>query len=491
MPSISPTIERGSSASPEQQRLLGAGAVVAIGLIAELGAQFARTAFLARWLGASEFGIVVSLSTLAALVEMLSFIGVDRYLVYSTDGGSRQALGIAHTLGLLRGVICAAIVAALAWPMAAAMDEDAYIWSFVVIGLGPLLRGASHLGVVQMQRSGRFWPAAAANFGGAILGLVAAAVAAVIAPDYRTILWGLSAQAAGSLLLSYLLADGVPFALCFDRERIREALRFGLPLLVNGFALAAAYQLDRMAVGAWLGVSALGIYGLSITVLFQPVALLSRLATSIMQPPMSAAWHSDRSVAFPAWVRQLARYSAVFGGAGAAVTVCLGAPMLRFVFGPSFATSDVFFVLMAGAVLARLQRYALNLVGLAMGRTSDMMVSNVGGAIALPVMIGLFYVSHNLISAAFGTLLGELLAIAIIEAKLSWRCGSASLAMRQGLTLAAILPITLGAWILASDPPLWIRIAVSAIASLAPASMLVANCVSWRSVLICFSRRAV
>lgn len=491
MPSTSPTVERGSGTSPEQQRLVGAGAVVAIGLVAELGAQFARTALLARWLGATEFGLVVSISTLAALVEMLSFIGIDRYLVYSTDGGSRQALGIAHVLSLLRGIICAAIVVVLAWPTAAAMGESSYALSFIVIALGPLLRGASHLGVVQMQRSNHFWPAAASNAGGAIMGLLAAAAVAVITPDYRAILWGLSAQAAGSLLLSHLFAGGIPFAICFDRDRLREALRFGLPLLVNGFALAAAYQLDRMAVGAWLGVAALGIYGLSITLLFQPVALLSRLATSILQPPMSAAWHSDRSTAFPSWVRQLARYSGVFGGAGAAATVCLGAPMLGFVFGSSFATSDVFFVLMGGAVLARLQRYALNLVGLAMGRTSDMMMSNIGGAIALPVMIGSFYIWHNLISAAFGTLLGELLAIAIIEAKLSWRCGSAHYAMRQGLAFAAILPITLSAWVLLSDPSLWLRAAVATVTLLAPASMLISGHASWRSMLLRFKRRTI
>jgi O-antigen/teichoic acid export membrane protein len=491
MSSTSPAVARDSSTSPQQQSLMGAGAVVAIGLVAELGAQFARTALLARWLGATEFGIVVSLSTLAALVEMLSFIGIDRYLVYSTDGGSREALGVAHVLGLARGVVSAAIVAVLAWPTAAAMGESSFAFSFVIIALGPLLRGASHLGTVQMQRSGRFWPTAASNTGGAVLGLLTAAVAAMIAPDYRAILWGLSAQAAGSLVLSHLLADGVPFAICFDRDRVREALRFGLPLLVNGFALAAAYQLDRMAVGAWLGISALGIYGLSITLLFQPVALLARLGTSIMQPPMSAAWHTDRATAFPSWVRQLARYSGVFGGAAAAVTVCLGAPTLRFVFGSSFTTSDVFFVLMAGAVLARLQRYALNLVGLAMGRTSDMMMSNIGGAMALPVMIGSFYISHDVISAAFATLLGELLAIAIIEAKLSWRCGSANHAMRQGLAFAALLPITLSAWILLSDPSLWLRAAVAVIALLAPASMLVKGSAPWRSLLLCLRRRTV
>jgi O-antigen/teichoic acid export membrane protein len=491
MSSNSPTATRAGVTSPEQQRLVGAGAVVAIGLVAELGAQFARTALLARWLGATEFGLVVSISTLAALVEMLSFIGIDRYLVYSTDGGSRQALGVAHALGLLRGAVSVAIVAILAWPTAAVMGESSYAFSFVVIALGPLLRGASHLGVVQMQRSGRFWPAAASNAGGAVIGLMAAAVAAVIAPDYRTILWGLSAQAAGSLFLSHLFAYGVPFAICFDRTRLREVLRFGLPLLVNGFALAAAFQLDRMAVGAWLGVSALGIYGISITLLFQPVALLARLATAILQPPMSVAWHADRSTAFPSWVRQLARYSGVFGGASAAVTVCLGAPTLRLVFGPSFSTSDLFFVLMAGAVLARLQRYALNLIGLAMGRTSDMMMSNIGGAIALPVMIGSFYINHDLISAGFGTLLGELLAIVIIEAKLSRRCGSAAYAMREGMAFAALLPFTLSAWVLLSDPPLWLRTAVAAIALIAPASMLITGCAPWRSMLLRFRNRAI
>ena len=165
-----------------------------------------------------------------------------------------------------------------------------------------------------------------------------------------------------------------------------------------------ASQLDRMVVGARLGVVELGLYGLCNTLLLQPTSLLLRLGTTTLQPPLSAAWHADPLGAFRRLNHHFARYSALVAGAGAATVACIGAPMVRLIFGHSYVPSDGFVALLACVLLFRLGRGALNIIALAIGRTTDLMKSNFIGAAALPVMLVALQFYPRLKSAAFGSL---------------------------------------------------------------------------------------
>jgi len=443
---------------PARSALLGGSAIVGIGLAVELGSQFARTLILARLLGSTEFGIVASIMTLVSLVETVSFVGIDRFIIYSPEGDEALKLEAVHALAWLRGIISAVAIGALAYPTAMLVGAPAYAGSFAAVAAVPLLRGANHLGTIQMQRSGVFLPSAAVESGAALLGLVVTAAAALIFPDHRDIVVALVVQAAASLLLSQLLARGVPYRIAFTGARMREALRFGLPLIINGLALAVAYQLDRMVVGAWLGVVAVGIYGLAMTLLLQPISLIGRLATTALQPRMSAAWHGSRMVAFPSQVRDLSRSVAAAGAAGATVVACLGAPVVRLMFGSSYSASDPFFALIAAVALVRFIRAGQSVLGLAIGRTSDLMLSNVAGAVALPVTVVAFYFHAGLESAVFGILVAELLSVTIAYARLKHHCGRIDPATLGILAGAASLPAVLSAWVLLNSPSLWPRI---------------------------------
>jgi len=453
------------------QGVLGGSAVVGIGLVVELGSQFVRTVLLARLLGASEFGLVAAITTLTAIVEMVSFIGIDRYIVYSSRGGQRQALGVGHTLCWLRGILSALAVAALAVPTATVIGTPEYAGSIAFVAIAPLLRGAMHLGPTQMQRSGIFWRGAAADASGALLGLAVAAIAAFIAPDHRAVLWAVGAQAGGAMLLTHVLAGRIPYRLSLDREFMHEALRYGLPLVANGLALAAAFQLDRIVVGAWLGVAALGVYGFSMTLFLQPISLLGRLGMTALQPKLSSVWHADRYGAFPVLVRRLDRYCAALGSAGAAATACLGAPMLRLAFGRSFSTSDVFFIFMAGIVLLRLSRAAQGLLGHATGRTRDLMTATTVSSAAVPITIGAFYIQAGPEAAVLGVLIAELLSVIVADVLLRRHTGGTHWVVPAPLTGAGVLLAALGAWIVLVDPTLWER-ALATVVGLAGAALL-------------------
>jgi O-antigen/teichoic acid export membrane protein len=455
-----------SGSRPMWQGLLGSSAVIGLGLVAELGCQFARTLVLAHLLNPTEFGLVASVNVLATIVGMATWIGLDRYLVYAPEGDTQRALDVAHALSLLRGFISAATIFAFAVPTAKLIGAGEDWLSFAVVSTTPLLQSAAHLGVVRMQRMGCFWPSALTESGAMLLGLLAAVVAALVAPDHRAIVWGLVAQSLGTVILSHLLARDCRYRVRLAIREVRDALRFGLPLMGNGLALAAVYQADRLLVGAWLGVAAVGLYSLALTLILQPISLLTRLATTVLQPTLSNAWHVDRAGSFHSTVQVFGQSCAALGAAGAIVTLCLGAPMMAFVFGTAYATSDGFFVLMAGIVLCRFSRGAVNLLGLSIGQTSDLMWANLACAISFPVTIAAFKVSPSPDAALLGLLAGELTSFLVAEYRVRRFITSGRGAILRPLAILSTLPILVGGWIIAVDPSIWIRGKIAAVSVL-------------------------
>src|SRR5271157_94803 len=133
-------------------------AVVSGGLATEYGAQMIRMLVLARLLGPTEFGIVVSLNALYALVHMSTWFGVERFLIQVRDGHRRNWLDVAHTLSFAKGVLGAAILLLLAWPTTWLLSIPDALGSFLSLALVPLLAGPTHMRVQQLQRRHVFWP---------------------------------------------------------------------------------------------------------------------------------------------------------------------------------------------------------------------------------------------------------------------------------------------------------------------------------------------
>ena len=442
---------------------LGSGFVIGTGLSVELGSQFARTVVLARILGASEFGLVAAAFSLVAIVEMAGSIGLDRYLVYSADGGEQRALDASHTLALARGVLSAVVLAILAQPAAAIIGESQYVGSFVFVATIPFLRGFTHLGVAQMQRDGCFWRSAVAEGGGTFFGFVVAIVAARLLPDHRAGLWSLGGQTVATVLATHVLSRARVYQLSFDWRGIKEPLRYGLPLTVNGLAVAIATQLDRLVVGAWLGVAALGVYTLTVSLIVQPLSLVARLVTTLLQPLLSSAWRSDPSGRLRRQAWRIVLGSGLLGLVGATGVMFLGAPTLFLVFGPRYFVDDSVFVIFGAVVLLRSVRNPLSLLGLAIGRTSDLMVSNLAGAVGLLVAVAALFVRPTIAASVFGIMVGDFLSFIVLEMRLHAYLDKFRRPALTTLAAASLVLALLAAWMLIGGPDLWFRVAATAI----------------------------
>jgi O-antigen/teichoic acid export membrane protein len=440
-------------------RLLGSSAFVTAGLAVELGSQFLRMIVLAHMLSAREFGVVASLITVIALVDMSTAIGLDRHLVYAPDGDERHVLDVAHALSMLRGVLLALIVLAMAVPMAMLIGERQSAGSFALLTIVPLARGFAHLGVFQMQRHGTFWRSAIPEGIGALLGLAATVIAAAIAPDHRAILWGLCVQAISFAVFCHLLADGRGFRISFDGVAIRAALRFCLPLAANGFALAISYQLDRLIVGAYLGVVALGVYTLTLTLFLQPMSLLLRLVTTMMQPYLSSAWHSDPNGRFPRLARWMISWSGLVGLACAVPGICMGFLAWHLLFGTKFAVEELTFVLLSTLLMVRSVRHCMHLLGLAIGSTRELMIANLAGCLGTPVTMIALFLHPAVVSAVIGLLVADVLSIGVVAWLLQPRLHFINRRMLYEMIGIAVIPAVLAAWVLVVRPDVDWRIA--------------------------------
>jgi len=463
-------------------KLLQRGGVVSGGLGVEYGTAMLRTLLLARILGPSEFGTVVSLNVLYAVVTMGTFVGIDRFLVHAAGGGSRTLLGATHAVNLVRGVLAASLLLVLAVPTAAAFSLQFARGSFLTLAGVALLGGFTHLRIQQVQRQDVFWPDALVTSCASLIGLVAAVAAALVLRDYRAVLWGLYANVGSQVLLSHLLAR-VPYRLSFNRERLVRAVQFGWPLALNGLALALVVQLDRVIVGAWLGMATLGRYGLLTTLVFTPVAVLFRAATAICQPRLAAAWRTTDSHGFSALFGQVASWMALLGLIAAALIATLGSPLIRIVFGARFGVSDTFVMLLALALVLRVVNRAGHVAGLAVGRTTDMMLSNLAGASGLLLtVLGLAW-RPELAMVSVGILVGDAIGTVVIFHRLASCFGRNRRVFAYGVFVKALaVIIALDLWLLWLAPTLAVRACVATTFLVAATALAIRALVVARSV---------
>jgi O-antigen/teichoic acid export membrane protein len=463
--------------------ILRGAAVITAAVAVEYATQFARSVALSRLLGPTEFGIASAMAIMWALIDMSTGLGADRYLVQAKDGDSEAALAVAHTITLARCFLSACLLALLAAPTAHLLGVPQCTGSFVWLGAIPLLRGFEHLRLEQLQRVHRFWPWATASAMTNVFGLIAGTSAAFVLRDHRAVLWGLATQAVTLVAATHFFAR-LPYRISFAAGPALRALRFGLPLMLNGLALATLGQFDRLAVGSFLGVATLGRYGLATMMFYLPTSLLARVAVAVLQPRLSAAWHDSPMFMFPRLFRQLNLAIAVTAALAGAVVAIIGGPLLSFVFGPAYEVSDLFFAVFSLAIFVRFAKISANLAGLAMGQTMHLMLSNMPSALGLLFTVVALSFVPWLVVAAVGLLAGELLGTVAAFTLLGRNLKVSGGALSAPFLLAGPMPCGAALWIALAHPSYTVRgIVLVALALSAGLGLLFMRQRSWRQVI--------
>lgn len=379
------------------------GAVLVLsGNAATAALLLARNLLIARLLPVEEYGIAATFALVVAMVEMASALGLTQQIVRDRDGDDPHHQAALQGLQLLRGACAAAALWLCAAPVARFLGIPQVAWAFAWLALVPLLNALVHFDMHRLSRRLRFGPMLLGNT------VPAAASLALIWPlwmllgDHRVMLWAVIAQAGLAMLGSHLLAER-SWRLTFDAQIIRESLRFGVPILLNGALLFAVFHGDRLIIGHAMGMEALALISLGLTLTLTPTLVLERSAQTHFLPRLAAA--QGEGAAF-AGLSTAAFQAHLAAGAALVLAVHFaGAPLVGLVLGDRY---DAILPLLPWLAVQQALRIAKNgnsPSALAMGQ------SRVSLAVTVPRVLSLLPAG---VVALGGGDLSTLLAIGVV-----------------------------------------------------------------------------
>lgn len=297
------------------------------------GLGLVRNVLLARALGPSEMGVAIALTMTLSLLDMISDFGPDRLLVQAEDGDREEFQSTAHSMLIIRGLISAALLAGLAFPVGHYLKRPDAVGMMMALGVVPLVRGLLHLDSKRVQRHHDFRRTMIVELSAAITATTAAFLLASWIRSAAVLVWVSVLQAVVLVGVSHGVAQR-PYRLGMGRDVARRLLRFGWPLAVNGVIMFGAFQGDRLVVLASATAADLGRYAVAFQMTMVPALLISRIASTAWLPSLSRC--QGDPVTFN---QRLESITEILGGVGLVFSLgilSLGNPVIKMLYGPDF-----------------------------------------------------------------------------------------------------------------------------------------------------------
>lgn len=231
--------------------------LVAVRTTGQLGG-LARVVVLARILAPREFGLFGVAIVVLSLFETLATTGIQAALLQRQER-VRAAFDTAWTLGCLRGVLLAALMAMSAPTVAVFFDSPeatTLVWAMALI---PLVTGLGNVAVVEFNRTLAFAPHYVLNAAGVVADLAVAIPFALWLGNAWALVAGTVAMAVTRHGLSYAVHPYRP-RLRIDRQELGALLGYGWWVFGSTLAGWGLQHGASAVVGRLAGVQALAFY---------------------------------------------------------------------------------------------------------------------------------------------------------------------------------------------------------------------------------------
>lgn len=343
---------------------------------------FARNLLVARLLSVGDYGIAATFAVSVSLIEMGTQLGLEKVIVQAREGDAPAFQAGLHGFNLLRGVAAAAGLFLLAGPIARFIGVPDLVWAYQLLALMPILRGITHYDLYRLTRQKIYGPILIFRAVPLLISLIAVWPLARVFGDYQVMLYALLIQNAVGVLVSHLTARR-RYGLSFDRAVIDHAFRFGWPLLLNNILLFGVMQGDRVIVAGELGLEALAIFSMGLTLTMAPVGVMVQSLSIFLLPRLSQA--RDNPARFAHLARAAMQAGLAVGLFVVLGVVLVGAPVVQLLLGEKYAPLIALLIWFAlwQAVLAF--KSGPSLIALAQGRTKLQMLANTARVMLLPV----------------------------------------------------------------------------------------------------------
>lgn len=280
------------------------------------------TLVLARILTPQDFGLVTAALTVIAVLDAALDLGVGAAVVTGQESGVTDRVRTAFTLNVaisalvaLVGVLCSPLIAAL-------FDAHDHAELFALIFLYPLFRGAGQVNDAVLKRDLRYRRRTVVDVTRALVRVAVSLPLALTVGGAISIATGIIVSELAAMLL---LWGTVPIRPIVIRTWASASalLRFGGKVAVIRILGSFRSTFDYIVVGAVLGATALGYYGMAYKLPELMVENVLWIVTTIALPAYARALVLGRGVLIAAMLRAtrlLSLYGLAVGTALAVIT---------------------------------------------------------------------------------------------------------------------------------------------------------------------------
>jgi O-antigen/teichoic acid export membrane protein len=247
---------------------------------------------LARLLALKDFGLVGMVTAFTGVLSLFRDFGLSAAAIQRTTVSDEQVSTL-FWINILTGVLLSLLSVAMAPAIAAFYHEPRLFAVTAVLAAGFLFNAAGVQHSALLQRQMRFTALAVINTVGLIVGTIIAIGGAKAGYGY----WALVAMTVSLPLTGtigcWLTTAWVP-GLPHMRVGICSMMRFGGTLTLNGLILYVANNFEKVLLGRFWGVDAIGIYGRAYQLINLPTDNLNSAAGEMAFSALSRL-QDDRS----------------------------------------------------------------------------------------------------------------------------------------------------------------------------------------------------
>jgi O-antigen/teichoic acid export membrane protein len=372
--------------------------------------RFGRTVILSRWLSPSAYGVVVALTAIYAILDMID-IGLDRFVMINTGRKRAAAVAVAQRIAFVRGLIAMVVIAVFAPVLATIFGVDSHADIMRWLAPLPVIRSLANLRVKQVQQEYRNGPEALASIASQAGALLVLFPALALFNDERAMLVSLYVDGAVYVGVTWLILprEKVSF---IDPALRREALAYGLPLIVNGAGLLVISQGDKLVVGNLFGLETLALYSLVVNLALMPLSPLGAILQNLSIAFLTGRRQNVAASTFGSFL-VTGTFLIVSSGYAAGVALLL-ALLVPLIYGSQYAASSEIVVLVALLSFSRFCRQGPTAILLVDGRTRQLAVANLVAGIGLVVGYNLGMIYDALPAVLTGIVVGDAAATLFI-----------------------------------------------------------------------------
>jgi O-antigen/teichoic acid export membrane protein len=307
------------------RRIAAGAAWMVLFKLSERALSLVSMLVLARLLAPADFGLVAIASSVLALLEVLTTLGLDVALISKRDV-QRQHYDSAWTLNVIVSAAVACALLALSLPAAAFFDEPRLTPVICVLALGAFVQGLENVGIVEFRKELQFAREFRFQIAKRLIMIAITLPLAFWWRDYWALVAGAVSGRFAWVIISYIAH---PFRPRPSLAAARDLLGFSGWLLLNNLLYYFKEQTANLTLGRIAGPRSVGLYTLSYDFASLPTAqLIAPINRAVLPGLAKLSDRRDELARNALNVVALTACLAIPAGAGLAAVAPLMVPLI-------------------------------------------------------------------------------------------------------------------------------------------------------------------